>query len=230
MSYAIDAVFTRATTLLERERRRLNALNQARGHIVADVFDTDGIASMSRALTYVVCGGILEQLMRELPEALSADLLAMRLVRNQLPYGLLSILEATEFRKCGNQSAHALHARANLVKSIVGHGTDIRAVVDFSTDLVIADGTSIGIKHFIMLWAVLGLPGVWYNESMDMLLLRELTDKRNNIAHWEEDPVDVGRSKSYSDLMSAITALIKLIDHVYLHVADWLDGFKTSAP
>ncbi|GAA1388913.1 hypothetical protein [Catellatospora chokoriensis] len=223
MTYAIETVFGKAITQLERERRRLSALDQARQHLVQDLFDSDGVSAMSRALTYVVCGGILEQLMRDLPQALSTDLVAKTVLRSQLPAGLLAILEASEFKRCATSTTSTLSVRASLIRSIAGHGSDNRLVSDFAQDLIIADGTTITTRHFKVLWDVLELPGDWRNDAKDQFLVSEISSKRNDVAHWEMDPVDVGRSKSYSDLLSSIDALIKLVDHIHLHIWDWLD-------
>jgi hypothetical protein len=226
MTYAIEPVFFKATSLLDREGKRLQALEQARPHLSNHPFDPDGVSAMSRALTFVICGGILERLMRDLPPALSLDLISLKVQRNELPVGLLATLEASEFRKCANQDAGALSVRARLVKSIVSHRSDSRSVTDFGADLILADGKTVNSKQFSALWDILNLPGDWRSEPNDLLLLRELQSKRNDVAHWEQDPVKIGRSRSYRDLQDLTKALGRLLDHVYLHLCEWLDGYK----
>ncbi|MEV6375796.1 hypothetical protein [Micromonospora musae] len=225
MSYAVDAVFDEAARLLERELRRLQALDQARDHLSDDKFDSEGVAAMSRALTFVVCAGILEQLMRELPAALSSDICGLQVVRRRLPIGLLAILETADFRRCAEQNVSVLTVRSKLVKNIVAHIDDDRTVASFEDDLKLADGRTVGEKQFAALWDILGLPGDWRNDPKDLFLLKEIQQKRNSIAHWEQDPVAVGRMKSYENLQAVTRSLGLLLDHVRLHICEWLDSY-----
>ena len=220
MSYSIESLFDRVNESIDREDLRLQALE---GSLTVDQFDSDGVAAMNRALTYVICGGLLEWLMRDLPQALADDVIALGTIRNRLPMGLLAPIESAAFRKCTEQTARGLLARVTLLATIGQHANDTRIVDDFGASLLLADGSSIGPKQFEALWHVLGLSGDWQNSGTDRVLLEELKSKRNAIAHWESDPVDVGRSRSYSDLRRALSQLRDLIDHLYLHVCDWLD-------
>jgi hypothetical protein len=223
MSYTIDTIFDRATTLIDREDRRLQALIQARPALSPNPFDPDGVAAMSRALTYVVCGGILEDLLRQLPEALSEDILTLNITRSKVPLSLLAVLEASYFRKCAEQTASALLQRSQLLQAASSHSTDMRPLEPFGSILMLADGTTISAKHFEALWRVLDLPGDWRNDVRDRFLVLEIHDKRNDIAHWLADPVDIGRSKTYSDLRSLLRQVRNLTDHIYLTISAWLD-------
>ncbi|MDG4791047.1 hypothetical protein O7626_41390 [Micromonospora sp. WMMD1102] len=192
-------------------------------NLIQDQFDADGVAAMNRALTFVVCAGILEQLMRDLPAALSSDLCALRVPRKRLPMGLLAILEAVEFRRCAEQNVASFSSRAKLLRSISLHSGDERLISDFSDDLKLADGKTVNERQFSALWELLDLPGEWRNDPKDLLLLKEIQAKRNSIAHWEQDPVAVGRMKTYVQLRETTRSLGLLLDHVQLHLCDWLD-------
>ncbi|MEU6745963.1 hypothetical protein ABZ914_07050 [Spirillospora sp. NPDC046719] len=169
-------------------------------------------------------GGVLENLMRDLPSALAADVVALRLVRYKLPIGLLSVLDASFFRKSGEDTVGSLMARANLLRSVANHATDRRIVENFSELFRLADGSTIGVKNFEAIWIILDLPGSWTNVPEDSLLVREITAKRNDVAHWLSDPVDTGRSKRPSGLIQMIDQLIGLLDHVQLNLCYWLEG------
>lgn len=222
--YSIELLFDEVAECIDREDRRLQALDNARSSLIPGSFDMDGIAAMSRVLTYVVCGGLLEHLMRDLPHALVSDVVAIGVVRNKLPTGLLAVTEAANFRKCFAQNPGAVLARIELLQKITAHATDNRPVEDFTSGFVLADGTTIDMKQFEAVWNVLDLPGDWRNQVTDGLLLSELRSKRNEIAHWESDPVDIGRTRTYVDLRRILRQLRDLLDHLCLNICDWLDS------
>jgi hypothetical protein len=222
--YRVELLFDEVAECIDREDRRLQALDNARRSLISDSLDRDGIAAMSRVLTYVVCGGLLERLMRDLPQALVTDVVAIGAARNKLPMGLLAVTEAAAFRKCGGQNPGGVLARIELVRKIATHSTDNRQVEDFASSFVLADGTTIDMKQFEAVWSILGFPGDWRNQVTDRLLLTELRSKRNEIAHWESDPVQIGRSRTSADLRRALRQLRDLLDHFCLHICDWLDA------
>ena len=229
MNYATAKVVEAANELLDREDRRLQALVNASSQLVPSGFDRDGVSAMSRALTYVVCGGVLEKMMRDLPDALAADVLAIAPPRRVLPLPLLSILEGEIFRRCGDMKVSALNNRVILMGRVAAHSADSRVVEDFAESLKLADGSTIGTNHFQALWGIMGLPGYWWNHPLDAVLVEEIREKRNDVAHWLADPVDTGRSRSYKDLRAMIERLQHLLDHVYLHLCDWLDRLQPSS-
>jgi hypothetical protein len=220
MSYAIDAVFDRAVIQLDREARRLDFLDRIPG---ASGFDSDGYIATNRALSYVVMGGVLEEFMREIPSALSADLVALRVERRQLPVSIVAAIDAAYFRKCGTDTVTALTARAVLLRDATKHELDSRPVIEFGNLFKLADGTTIGEKHFQALWSLLDLDGDWRNKPNDSLLIKEIREKRNDVAHWTEDPALIGRSKRPSELKQMVTQLIDLISHFQLNIWEWLE-------
>jgi hypothetical protein len=222
----VEQVFTEAVDRLNRERRRLQALAQA--PTANGAFDPDGHAAMGRALSYVVMGGVLERLMRDLPRALATDIAALKLPRSKLPLGLVAALEASAFRRCGEDSVHSLLARAAVLQGALLHQNDARMVEDFSDALRLADGSTVGQKNFEALWVILSLPGEWRNAPNDVFLLKEIKEKRNDIAHWEDDPVDVGRSKRPSALVEMVEQLVSLLDHVVLNLCYWFEERLSS--
>ncbi|MGV9317785.1 hypothetical protein [Streptomyces sp. NPDC003660] len=232
----ISAVFEKAVDQLDRERRRLGELEkrasakaeEAAGERSATLsrFDHDGYSAINRALSYVVMGGVLEQLMRELPAALAADVLNLGIERRHLPASLVAAMDSTAFRKCGGDNVAALIERAGIVQTVLSHAQDSRPVLDFGELFKLADGQTVNGKHFQALWAILGLPGDWKSHPNDALLLKEIQGKRNNVAHWTEDPVVVGKSKRSADLIKMISSLSDLIQHFHLGVWYWLDDRK----
>ncbi|MFI8070401.1 hypothetical protein ACIF85_16670 [Streptomyces sp. NPDC086033] len=217
----MEQVFTEAVDRLNRERRRLQALAQTA--TASGAFDPDGHAAMGRALSYVVMGGVLERLMRDLPRALATDIAALKLPRSKLPLGLVAALEASAFRRCGDDSVHSLLARAAVLQGALLHQNDVRMVEDFSDALRLADGSTVGQKNFEALWVILNLPGEWRNAPNDVFLLKEIKEKRNDIAHWEDDPVNVGRSKRPSALIGMVEQVVSLLDHVLLNLCYWFE-------
>ncbi|WP_139318754.1 MULTISPECIES: hypothetical protein [unclassified Pseudonocardia] len=229
MTWQTEDLFDAATDLVDREARRLHALGAiAKNH--PDKFDKEGVFAMSRALTYVVCGGILEKLMRDLPAAISDDVLSLRLQRSDVPSSLLAVLAASSFQKCNQRTTRTLIARVGLLVEAFQHASDARPMTAFGDDLALADGTTIAVAQFEALWVLLDLPGHWHNIPADALLMRELTQKRNDVAHWDIDPVDVGKSRNMADLVKITTQLRSLLDHVGLTVCEWLDGLTNSRP
>jgi hypothetical protein len=223
MSRNVSEIFEKARKDLDREKRRLESLKQDAEKAPA-VFDHEGFDAMSRALSFVVMGGVLEDLMREIPAALASDVTALQLERRHLPISFMAAIEAAAFRQCHGDNVNAIAARAGVVKSVIAHQSDLRPVPDFTESLTLADGTTVGEKHFVALWLLLGLSGDWKNDANDRLLLREIKEKRNDVAHWKEDPVEIGRQKRPSDLLAMVDRLISLLDHLALHIFYWLDA------
>ncbi|WP_146241100.1 MAE_28990/MAE_18760 family HEPN-like nuclease [Actinokineospora spheciospongiae] len=223
MGDAVDSIFEKAIEYLEREDRRLETLAKL-GKTLN--FDRDGFAATARALSYVVMGGVLEDFMRELPTAISNELEAMQLERKHLPVTLISVIEARDFKRSGNESVASLIARAEVVLKIGGHGTDLRVATQLDDAFKLADGTTISEKHFSALWLILGLADDWKNRPTDSLLLSEIQEKRNDVAHWKRDPVTIGRSKTVKDLRDMVVKLIDLLQHVQLYISDWLGGLS----
>ncbi|MFG2498577.1 hypothetical protein ACGFSB_10250 [Streptomyces sp. NPDC048441] len=228
----INAVFDSAVEQLDRERRRLDSLDRVDGASthVSTKFDHEGFSAINRALSYVVMGGVLEELMRQLPPALAADVLSLGIERRHLPASLVAAMDSVTFRKCGNDNVSSLIERAGIVQTVLSHGQDSRPVLDFGDLFKLADGQTIGEKHFQALWLILGLSGDWKNDPNDSLLLKEIKSKRNNVAHWTEDPVTIGRSKRPGDLRQMIFRLSDLIQHFHLGVWYWLEDRKPKAP
>ncbi|GAA4544357.1 hypothetical protein GCM10023175_22400 [Pseudonocardia xishanensis] len=168
--------------------------------------------------------------MRELPAALTADIASLRLERRHLPISFLVATEAGTFRKCGTDTINSLVARADLVRVVLTHSNDPRPVPDFGELLNLADGSTIGEKNFVALWLLLGLDGDWMNHPNDRLLLREIKEKRNDVAHWQEDPVEIGRKKKPSDLIAMVDRLVALLDHLNLHIVYWFEQMNGSTP
>src|SRR5262245_39728207 len=96
---AINGVFDRAVEQLDRERRRLLSHGAASTAPGQPKFDYDGFHAISRAVSYVIMGGVLEELMRLLPSALASDLVALGIERRQLPVSLIAATDAASFRK-----------------------------------------------------------------------------------------------------------------------------------
>ncbi|MEV4938895.1 hypothetical protein [Streptomyces zaomyceticus] len=225
MKRAVDSVFHKAVEQLDREERRLASLDKSGG---ATTFDRDGFAAMNRALSYVVMGGVLEELMRDLPVALASDLVAQNIERRHLPVSLIAAIDSSIFRQCGSDTVTSLIARANVVQAVTSHDSDSRPVVDFGEVFKLADGSTINEKHFKALWTLLGLSGDWRCDPKDTFLLKEIREKRNDVAHWLEDPVVVGRSKRPSDLRTMVRSLIDLVQHFHLAIWYWLDDRAAS--
>jgi hypothetical protein len=220
MTRAIDIVFDKAVKHLDRESRRLQSIsNSATG----TKFDHDGFSAIGRALSYVVMGGVLEELMRALPGALAADVESLQLERRHFPVSLVAAMDAENFRRCGADNVTALVERANLAKSVASHQSDSRPAVNFGDFVKLADGHTVGERHFQAIWFLLGLDGDWRNDSADSMLLKEIKQKRNDVAHWNDDPVDIGRSKRPAELISMISRLIDLVQHFQLYIWYWLD-------
>lgn len=228
-SLAIDGVFDHAIEQLDRERRRLLSGDAASTAPGQPKFDHEGFYAISRAVSYVVMGGVLEELMRDLPSALASDIATMGVERRHLPVSLIAATDAEIFRKCGNDTVASLVERAAIVKIVLDHEKDARPVINFGELFKLADGHTINDRHFHALWMVLGLDGDWKNHPNDTLLLREIREKRNDVAHWTEDPVVIGRSKRSSDLTAMVVRLSDLIQHFQLNIWYWLEARKANA-
>jgi hypothetical protein len=226
---AVDAVFDRAIEHLDRERRRLISTEPASKAPGPPRFDHDGFNAISRAVSYVVMGGVLEEFMRNLPSALASDLVSIGIERRHLPVSLVAAIDAETFRKCGSDNVASLIERATIVEVVVAHEKDSRPIFDFGELLKLADGNTISERNFIALWMLLGLKGDWKNDQNDLLLLKEIRQKRNDVAHWTEDPVVIGRSKQPSDLRAMLERLSELIQHFQLNLWYWLEERRSEA-
>jgi hypothetical protein len=226
---AVDAVFNGAIEQLDRERRRLLSNESNFAMPKQPQFDHDGFNAIGRAISYVVMGGVLEELMRNLPSALASDVVTIGIERRHLPVSLVAAIDAEIFRKCGNDNVAALIERATIVDLIISHEKDSRRVLDFGELFKLADGHTVSEKNFVALWMILGLEGDWKNDPNDTLLLKEIKQKRNDVAHWTEDPVIIGRSKKSSDMTAMLERLSNLIQHFQLNLWYWLEERKSKA-
>jgi len=223
MMSSLEKVFSKVVEQLDREDRRLTILEQS-AQEQGLTFDRDGFYAVNRALSYVVMGGVLEEMMRELPDALAADVISLGVQHRHLPPSILAVVDAAMFRQCGLDNVSALLARTAVVQAIATHHNNASPVVDFSKLLKLADGKTVGEKNFQAIWAILDLPGDWKNSPNDSLLLREIHDKRNSVAHWNEDLVALGRTKRASDLRAMVNRLKELVEHFYLSMWVWLES------
>jgi hypothetical protein len=168
-------------------------------------------------------GGVLEELMRDLPGALATELISMQIERRHLPVSLISIIDSSSFRRGGSDNVGSFIARAKIVIQVNNHDNDVRPVEDFRELFKLADGTTIGEKHFNALWMLLNIDDDWKKRPTDSMLISEIQEKRNDVAHWKRDPVVIGRSKTSTDLREMVGKLIDLLQHVQIHLMKWLD-------
>ncbi|WP_133806010.1 hypothetical protein [Kribbella caucasensis] len=134
MSAILDTIFDRAFEHLDREGRRLESIDRSAATMT---FDHDGFSAINRALSYVVMGGVLEEFMREFPQALASEVALRQIERRELPVSLLAAIDAALFRQCSSDGVSALMARADIVQTMAAHNSDARVVSDFGSLLAL---------------------------------------------------------------------------------------------
>jgi hypothetical protein len=90
------------------------------------------------------------------------------------------------------------------------------------------DGRTIEPEHLEIVWAVFALPRDPFPGPIQKMALLDVARGRNQVAHGETRPEDLGRSKTIGDLRKLVGYIEDVVQHVYICGSEYLatSGFK----
>ena len=98
---------------------------------------------------------------------------------------------------------------------------DAQEVVLLDTHLPL-DARTIEPEHLEIVWLVFGLPHTPYPGLVQKMALLDIARGRNQVAHGELRPEDLGRSKNISDLRKLVSHVEDLVQHIYMTGIEYL--------
>ena len=90
------------------------------------------------------------------------------------------------------------------------------------------DRRTIEPEHLDVVWLVFGLPHTPFPGAIHKMALLDLSRGRNQVAHGEVRPEELGRSKTIPDLQKLVSHMDDLIQHIYVCGVEYLgsSGFR----
>jgi hypothetical protein len=220
---AIDGAFDDAAERLDSVRATLAVLS---GPDLTKGLDARRHAAWSgqKASVYVWIGACLEAFVKSFLTKLLHDVAATHPSYGDLKPELLSI--------CGGAEFERLHQVRRLDKwrdrvSVLQRVTNGSAAV-FAATQVPVDGRTIEPKHLEIAWLVYGLPGDPFPGPIQKMALLDISRGRNQVAHGELTPEQLGRSKTPADLVRLVTLAEDIVQHVYVSGVQYVEtaGFR----
>lgn len=184
---------------------------------LADLKSRSGTPPSSRALEaaaksalYIWLAAALETFTSALLRAVLQEIENSGCRLDLLHYRLFSIACAAELQSLQDIRGLKMWARRAEILERVGDP----APVTFGNQLLPLDGTTIRPHHLETIFRVFGFAGPVLPAGPHQFALIDLAETRNRLAHGEDDPVTVGRSKAISD----VEGLAKRVEEIGLHL------------
>jgi hypothetical protein len=85
------------------------------------------------------------------------------------------------------------------------------------------DGRTIEPNHLEIVWVVFALPRNPFPGPIQKMALLDVARGRNQVAHGELRPEDLGRSKTITDLRKLVGYVEDVVQHVYMCGSEYLE-------
>ena len=203
---------------LQAQKRRVvlaEAEAMARGK-----YNRVGIAAEMRAGIFVWTGAAIEQFVASLLKEALEFISAQPIVASDLRYELFSFFCDRDFHgvRSGDQ-------RVSWMSRI-----EIMRMLEAADPVVLTgsgplDGKTIRPYHFEAIWMTFALPGSPWPGGVHQAVLKDLADRRNEVAHGSVDPVEFGRQRTFEDCLK----MLGRIDEIAMHATIVLDSYLHSA-
>jgi hypothetical protein len=221
-TWAVEAPLDRALGRLASEAGRLQFIEnewlRVRSPVGRSVFN------FSKAQSFVVTAAVLEDLFRELDTALTADLIASGVDCSVLAPATTGFLRPELWQRVSSPTVERLVIRARLIASVLGHQANPAPLPPDIGGIGIYDGHTISLDHFDAMWLALGLAGNWYPSLIHRQAITEVQSRRNEVAHWDIDPVRIGAGRTCNDLIQLISRVTETVEQVMLSLLEFLDN------
>jgi hypothetical protein len=220
---AIDAAFNEAAARLDGIRASLSVLT---AHPPSPTLDSRGHTAWltQKAGTYVWLGACLEVFLKSFLGLLLRDIAAAAPACVDLRPSLLAVVEGATFDRLGDlRKLEKWTDRVAIVSRVLDGST-----ANLPTVTLPLDGRTIEPRHLETAWLVYGLPGSPFPGPVQKMALRDIARGRNQVAHGDLRPEDMGRTKTVPDLLKLVSHTEDVVQHVYLAGLDYMDanGFK----
>ena len=221
MSYAIDASSNDAASRLDAVRAMLALLESID---VGKDPRAEAAWAGQKAAVYVWLGACLEDFLKQFLVFLLREISAQRLKCRDVRVELLSVAAGALFTKLeALRRLRKWRDRVALLRQVV----DATEVILPEAHLPL-DGRTIEPEHLEIVWLVFALPGTPFPGAIQRMALLDVSRGRNQVAHGDMRPEDLGRSKTISDLRKLVGYVEDLVQHVYMCGTQYLDsgGFR----
>jgi hypothetical protein len=217
MSRAIDAPFHEAASRLDSIRAMLTLLESI--DVRRDPRAETALA-VQKAGVYVWLGACVEDFLRQFLVHLLRDITAGRPRYSDLRVELLAVAGGVHFERL--QALRQLKKWRDRV-AVLRHVVDVDEAVLSDTHLPL-DGRTIEPEHLEIVWLVFAMPHAPFPGPLQKMALLDVARGRNQVAHGELRPEDLGRSKTIGDLRRMVGFMEDVVQHVYMCGGEYLDA------
>ena len=178
-----------------------------------------GIAAETRAGVFVWAAAALERFLTLFLSETLDRLNGMAITAADLRYTLFALVCDTDFHKIRSADHRAAWlSRLTLLQRIPSpHAASLAGDGPL-------DGRTIRGYHFDALWETFGLPGQPFPGPVHRLVLEDLAEGRNDVAHGALSPVDFGRRRTFDDCLRMLSRIDELVLHTQLAMDAYLAG------
>ncbi len=221
MPQAIDESFNEAA-------RRLDAIRGVLATLATVAVKRDPRSQVAwagqKASIYVWLAACMEDFLKRFLRLLLQDISASRPKCQDLRVEILAIAVGPNFERL--EAVRKLKKWRDRV-AIMQQVVDSQDAVLLDAHLPI-DGRTIEPEHLEIVWLVFGLPRSPFPGLVQKMALLDISRGRNQVAHGELKPEELGRSKNVSDLLRLVSHVEDLVQHVYMAGLDYLasDGYR----
>jgi hypothetical protein len=176
------------------------------------------VAAATKASTFVWLSASLEAYVQRTIQYLVAELNVLAVPCTVLRRSLFSLLCAPDFDSLQSKRGLSMWQRRT---SVFIRLADPNAAV-LNPELLPLDGRTINGDHFETIWQVFGFSGSALPSPRHRLALKDLAEGRNRVAHGEQDPVNFGRQRVYSDVLRLVAHAEDVVEHLAVAVVEYL--------
>lgn len=221
MSCAIDQSFSEAILRLDAIRAVLDLLNSI--DVKQDPRAEVALAAQ-KAVVYVWLAACIEDFVRRFLRLLLQDISIQKLNCQQIRVELLAIAGGSVFARLEQlRKLKKWRERVAVLRQVV----DVQEAILLEAHLPL-DGRTIEPEHLDVVWLVFGFPRTPFPGAVQKMALLDVSRGRNQVAHGEVRPEELGRSKTIPDLQKLVNHMEDLVQHIYMCGVEYLgsSGFR----
>ncbi len=203
-----------AITQLDGLRLRYQALESEalrRGRL-----DKYRIAAEQRATCFIWLGAILEAVVRDFAHELRSEVALIDDDRTVVRGSIAAICLNSRFSSASSSNRTGMTSRHEILNH--GHAT----LSEWPKAFSFHDQKTVDDRSFEIIWKTLGYDGSYVVSAFHQAALREIRENRNSLAHGEVDPVTLGRTLTFSVVLTRVKQATETIEWLELATAEWL--------
>lgn len=200
---------------LDDQRRRLTvaeseALARGRRNFV-------GLAHDCKAASFIWTAAALE---RFLPSFIAESVAAINsrsLPASDLAMHLFAMACEPEFHQVRSADPRAAYAARLQILGLVASPAPTVLQGDGPID-----GRTIRAYHFEAVWETFRLGGDPWPGLVHRQVIEDLAERRNEVAHGERSPIDLGRTRTFDDCLKMLARVEEVVLHAVIAMDDYL--------